>query len=221
MPTFVRAPQAARVPRIERRNHASPARHESLKGVANAKKNCEKVQAAAEEMVGADTDAVFKSACRFIVMKSLPGWMEEICTKHLQGSSTCFPSRIRRVRNAHASVWKKAQASLDDRHQTSDQKLMLEESVEKAEAGATELKQRAPSQKSPTAALYQASVAALPLENAACAAAAATPISVHMGDDLQAHNNARQFPSQSPGLGRGKQALAPRIRRLSRSCPTR
>jgi hypothetical protein len=48
-------------------------------------------------------------------------------------------------------------------------KLMLEESVEKAEAGARELKQRAPSQKSPTAALYQASVAespdALPLEN--------------------------------------------------------
>ena len=46
---------------------------------------------------------------------------------------------------------------------------MLEESVEKAEAGARELKQRAPSQKSPTAALYQASVAespdALPPEN--------------------------------------------------------
>jgi hypothetical protein len=96
---------------------------QSLKGVANAKENCEKVQAAAEEMVGADTDAVFESACRFIVMKSLPGWMEEICTKHLQGSSTCFPSRIRRVRNAHASVWKKAQASLDDRDQTSDQKI--------------------------------------------------------------------------------------------------
>ena len=45
----------------------------------------------------------------------------------------------------------------------------LEESVEKAEAGSRELKQRAPSQKSPTAALYHASVAespdALPLEN--------------------------------------------------------
>ncbi len=23
-------------------------------------------------------------ACRFIVMKSLPGWMDEICTEHLQ-----------------------------------------------------------------------------------------------------------------------------------------
>jgi hypothetical protein len=27
------------------------------------------------------------------------------------------------VRNAHASVWKKTQASLDDRNQTSDQKI--------------------------------------------------------------------------------------------------
>jgi hypothetical protein len=27
------------------------------------------------------------------------------------------------VRNAHASVWKKNQASLDDRHQTPDQKI--------------------------------------------------------------------------------------------------
>jgi hypothetical protein len=29
-------------------------------------------------------DAVFEYACRFIVMKSLPGWIDEICTEHLQ-----------------------------------------------------------------------------------------------------------------------------------------
>jgi hypothetical protein len=36
---------------------------ESLKGVADAKGNCEKIEVAAEEMVGADTDAAFESAC--------------------------------------------------------------------------------------------------------------------------------------------------------------
>jgi hypothetical protein len=50
---------------------------ESLKGVADAKENC-------EEMVGVDTDAVFEAACRFIVMKSLPAWIEEARTEHLQ-----------------------------------------------------------------------------------------------------------------------------------------
>jgi hypothetical protein len=47
------------------------------------KENCEKNQAVAEEMVRVNVDAVFESACRFIVMKSLPGWMDEICTEHL------------------------------------------------------------------------------------------------------------------------------------------
>jgi hypothetical protein len=37
---------------------------ESLKGVADAKENCEKIEAAAEEMVGADTDAAFEYACK-------------------------------------------------------------------------------------------------------------------------------------------------------------
>jgi hypothetical protein len=58
-------------------------RGESLKGVAQTKENYEKAQAA-EEMVRANIDAVFEFACRFIVMKSLPGWMDEICTEHLQ-----------------------------------------------------------------------------------------------------------------------------------------
>lgn len=45
---------------------------ESLKGVAQAKENYEKTRAV-EEMVRANTDAVFEFACRFIVTKSLSG----------------------------------------------------------------------------------------------------------------------------------------------------
>jgi hypothetical protein len=56
----------------------------SLKAVGQAKENSEKNQAFAEEMVRVNVDAVFESACRFIVMKSLPGWMDEICTEHLE-----------------------------------------------------------------------------------------------------------------------------------------
>jgi len=65
---------------------------ESLKSVADAKENCKRIQAAAEEMVGADTDAAFESACRLIVTKSLPGWIEEARTEHLQAVR---PVRIR------------------------------------------------------------------------------------------------------------------------------
>jgi hypothetical protein len=57
---------------------------ESLKAVGQAKENCEKNQAVAEKMVRDNVDAVFESACRFIVMKSLPGCMDEICTEHLE-----------------------------------------------------------------------------------------------------------------------------------------
>ena len=57
---------------------------ESLEGVAEAKENCEKIESAAEEMVGAHTDAAFECACRLIVTKSLPGWIEEARTEHLQ-----------------------------------------------------------------------------------------------------------------------------------------
>ena len=56
----------------------------SLKAVGQAKENCEKNQAVAEEMVRANVGAVFESACRSIVMRSLPGWMDEICTEHLE-----------------------------------------------------------------------------------------------------------------------------------------
>jgi hypothetical protein len=50
----------------------------SFEGAAQAKKT------AKEEEVGrVNTDAVFEFAL-FIVMKSLPGWIDEICTEHLQ-----------------------------------------------------------------------------------------------------------------------------------------
>jgi len=50
----------------------------SFEGAAQAKKTAE------EEEVGRVNTAVFEFACRFIVMKSLPGWIDEICTEHLQ-----------------------------------------------------------------------------------------------------------------------------------------
>jgi hypothetical protein len=51
----------------------------SFEGTAQAK------EAAEEEEVGrVNSDAVFEFACRFIVMKSLRGWIDEICTEHLQ-----------------------------------------------------------------------------------------------------------------------------------------
>jgi hypothetical protein len=57
----------------------------SLEGAAQAKKNYGNTLTAEEEEVArANTDAVSEFACRFTVMKSLPGWIEEICTEHLQ-----------------------------------------------------------------------------------------------------------------------------------------
>jgi hypothetical protein len=51
----------------------------SLEGTAQAKKTAEE-----EEVGRVNTDAAFEFACRFIVKKSLPGWIDEICTEHLQ-----------------------------------------------------------------------------------------------------------------------------------------
>jgi hypothetical protein len=55
-----------------------------VKAVGQAKENCEKNHAVAQDLVRVNVDAVFESACRFIVTKSLPGWMDEICTEHLE-----------------------------------------------------------------------------------------------------------------------------------------
>jgi len=44
-----------------------------------AQKSCGSSLTATEEEVAlANTDAVFEFACRFVVMRSLPGWIEEI-----------------------------------------------------------------------------------------------------------------------------------------------
>ncbi len=51
----------------------------SFEGTAQVKKTTEE-----EEVGRVNNDAVFEFACRFIVMKSLPGWIDEICTEHLQ-----------------------------------------------------------------------------------------------------------------------------------------
>jgi hypothetical protein len=53
----------------------------SYEGTAQAKKTAEE-----EEGGRVNNDAVFEFACRFIVMKSLPGWIDEICTEHLQSA---------------------------------------------------------------------------------------------------------------------------------------
>jgi hypothetical protein len=39
---------------------------------------------AEEEMSRANTDVVFELACRFIVVNSMPGWIDEICAEHFQ-----------------------------------------------------------------------------------------------------------------------------------------
>jgi hypothetical protein len=57
----------------------------SFESAAKVKKNYGNTLTAGEEEVArVNTDAVFEFACRFIGMKSLPGWVEEICTEHLQ-----------------------------------------------------------------------------------------------------------------------------------------
>jgi|SoiMethySBSTD1v2_1073268.scaffolds.fasta_scaffold2082821_1 hypothetical protein len=57
----------------------------SLQGSAHGKETCENnLTAQKEEVARADIDAAFESACRLIVTKSLPGWIEEIWAEHLQ-----------------------------------------------------------------------------------------------------------------------------------------
>jgi hypothetical protein len=101
----------------------------SLEAPAQAERNLGKTRTAEEE-ARANFDAVFELACRFILIKALPGWIEEICTEHLQSAQPFSQalrnldrSRLPQEHNADTSVWKKTQATLDDRHQASDQKI--------------------------------------------------------------------------------------------------
>jgi len=48
-----------------------------------AQKSCGSSLTATEEEVAlANTDEVFEFACKFVVMRSLPGWIEEIYAEH-------------------------------------------------------------------------------------------------------------------------------------------
>jgi hypothetical protein len=60
---------------------------EPLNAAAQAKEACEEIRAIEEQREQANNDAVFELACRVIVMKSLPAWIDEICAEHL-GRST-------------------------------------------------------------------------------------------------------------------------------------
>jgi hypothetical protein len=68
-----------------------------------------------EEEARADFDAVFEFACRLIIIKSLPGWIEELCTEHLQSAQRIFAHTTESgsiqpatgAHNADTSVWKK------------------------------------------------------------------------------------------------------------------
>jgi hypothetical protein len=44
-----------------------------------------------EELALANTDAVFEFACRYVVMRSLPGWIEEIYAEHLLSTQPVRP----------------------------------------------------------------------------------------------------------------------------------
>jgi hypothetical protein len=56
---------------------------ESLNGVAPTNEIYEEIRAIEEERARADNDAAFELACRIIVMKSLPAWIDEICCEQL------------------------------------------------------------------------------------------------------------------------------------------
>ena len=90
--------------------HALPIPAASLEAPAQAEKSPGDAQTAEEE-ARANNDAVFEFACRFIVTRSLPGWIEEICTEHLQSAArTKGSGSIQAATGAHnadTSVWKK------------------------------------------------------------------------------------------------------------------
>jgi len=46
-----------------------------------------RIAAKEKEVARANTDAILEFACRFIVMRSLPGWFEEIYAEHLQSTN--------------------------------------------------------------------------------------------------------------------------------------
>jgi hypothetical protein len=53
----------------------------SMSTGARANEICEEIQAVEEETTKVETDAAFELAFRIIVMKSLPAWIDEICSE--------------------------------------------------------------------------------------------------------------------------------------------
>jgi hypothetical protein len=54
---------------------------------------CEEIRAIEEERARADNDAAFELACRIIVMKSLPAWIDEICAEQCVRCRRAAPAR--------------------------------------------------------------------------------------------------------------------------------
>ena len=59
----------------------------TTRGHSGEQRIMEAIQTTEEEVARANIDAVFEFACRFIVMKSLPAWVDEICTEHLRSAN--------------------------------------------------------------------------------------------------------------------------------------
>jgi hypothetical protein len=91
---------------------------DSVDAPAQAERNPGDTRTAEEEVSRAEFDAVFEFACRLIIIESLPGWIEEVCTEHFGSIHAATGTH-----NADAAVWKKAQAALNLRDQASDQKI--------------------------------------------------------------------------------------------------
>jgi hypothetical protein len=51
------------------------------------------ISAAIERRTRANVDAVFELACRLVVLKSSPEWMEEICTEHAREQNELHAAR--------------------------------------------------------------------------------------------------------------------------------
>src|SRR5690242_9186499 len=93
----------------------------SLEAFAQAERNLGDTRTAEEEEVAcANIDAVFEFAGRFILIKALPGWIEEIYAEHLQSAQPVFASTkgsgsiqaATGAHNADPSVWEKTQATI-------------------------------------------------------------------------------------------------------------
>jgi hypothetical protein len=80
-----RVPNTGKSRQSEGENHANAfnAAGRAFERVVPANEICEENWATEEERARADNDAAFALACRIIIMKSLPAWIDEICAEQL------------------------------------------------------------------------------------------------------------------------------------------